>query len=229
MLPHTISDFESLKLPDWVSSLLLDLDNTCYSYEPCHLIGLAAAQSLLESSVGPIPDFLGRYTEAQKKIKGRIPTLAASHSRILYFQALLEEAPFKTTATHCYDLEQLYWKEFMKTMVPTVGVIDFLKTARSCGVKVVIVSDLTTAIQCEKINRLGLTTLIDALVTSEETGAEKPDPRCFKLALEKIGATAQTAVMIGDSQVRDIAGAQAVGIPTILFSHEDQTPARPIL
>lgn len=229
MPPTTITNFRNLTLPSWVRGLLLDLDNTCYEYEPCHIHGLTAVRDALEALVGPIPDFLNRYTAAQKLVKGRIPTLAASHSRILYFQALLEALPHKTTATQCSALEQLYWEQFMKTMVPTEGIKRFLQEQRSNGVKVAIVSDLTTAIQCQKLDYLGLTPFIDALVTSEEVGAEKPNLRCFTLALQKISTTPENSVMIGDNPARDIDGAKALGITAILFTHEDQIPPKSLI
>jgi putative hydrolase of the HAD superfamily len=43
----------------------------------------------------------------------------------------------------------------------------------------------------------------------------KPDPAIFRHALERIGATAREAVMIGDSWTNDVVGASAVGIRAI--------------
>jgi FMN phosphatase YigB (HAD superfamily) len=54
--------------------------------------------------------------------------------------------------------------------------------------------------------------LVDALITSEEVGAPKPDPRIYQVALERLGAEAAQTVMVGDNWTADVVGALAVGI-----------------
>ena len=84
---------------------------------------------------------------------------------------------------------------------------------------IAMVSDLTTTIQCEKITSLGISQFVDVLITSEEAGAEKPDPICFNLVLEKTGYQTSETVIIGDSLERDILGAKKIGASSILITH----------
>ncbi len=44
----------------------------------------------------------------------------------------------------------------------------------------------------------------------------KPEPAMYELALEKLGASREQTLMIGDNLVTDIEGANRLGIPTIL-------------
>jgi len=46
----------------------------------------------------------------------------------------------------------------------------------------------------------------------------KPEPPLFQMALERLGLTAVTTAMVGDSIPSDIKGARAVGMPTVLYA-----------
>jgi putative hydrolase of the HAD superfamily len=60
--------------------------------------------------------------------------------------------------------------------------------------------------------------LVDAVVVSGDEGISKPDPRIFQIALERLGAAAEQAVMFGDSWAADIVGAARAGIRPIWFN-----------
>jgi HAD superfamily hydrolase (TIGR01509 family) len=51
---------------------------------------------------------------------------------------------------------------------------------------------------------------VDEYVLSYEVGAIKPNPEIFETALERLGVTAEDALMVGDSEEAD-GGARAVG------------------
>jgi putative hydrolase of the HAD superfamily len=46
---------------------------------------------------------------------------------------------------------------------------------------------------------------------SRDAGVEKPDRRIFEIACEKAGCQPNEFLMVGDSLVNDVAGAQAFG------------------
>lgn len=75
------------------------------------------------------------------------------------------------------------------------------------------------------VEGLGLAELMGAVLSSAETGYEKPHPQAFALALERFGNPEQVW-MIGDNPVADVAGAEAVGIPAILARTEAATANR---
>lgn len=55
------------------------------------------------------------------------------------------------------------------------------------------------------------------VIDSNVVGVAKPDPRIFKIALERAGATADATVHVGDTLVSDVRGARAAGITPIHF------------
>src|SRR5262249_39766312 len=69
------------------------------------------------------------------------------------------------------------------------------------------ITDQTARLQLEKVLRLNLQGYIFAIVSSEEAGYEKPHPRIFELAAEKLSADPSTLCIIGDDWDKDIEGA----------------------
>jgi HAD superfamily hydrolase (TIGR01662 family) len=70
------------------------------------------------------------------------------------------------------------------------------------------------------LDSLGLLRYIDAIVTSVDVREEKPHPRIFRTALERLGLQANESAMIGNDIAQDMAGAQKLGMTTILVNRE---------
>jgi putative hydrolase of the HAD superfamily len=58
----------------------------------------------------------------------------------------------------------------------------------------------------------GISALFSVIVDSTQVGCMKPHPLIFKSALDALGLTAADAVFVGDSLLRDMAGARAIGM-----------------
>jgi FMN phosphatase YigB (HAD superfamily) len=72
--------------------------------------------------------------------------------------------------------------------------------------------------------------LFDALAISEQVGFEKPDPRIFRSALDalKIGPGEYArVVMVGNNLIRDIRGANRLGLMSIWFHWNERYLADP--
>lgn len=73
--------------------------------------------------------------------------------------------------------------------------------------------------------------LFDALIISEEVKAEKPDSRMFHAAMKRLNlheSDKKRIVMIGNNLERDIAGANRLGICSILLSFSPRYRMHPI-
>ncbi|MDP9531900.1 HAD-IA family hydrolase [Pseudomonas protegens] len=73
------------------------------------------------------------------------------------------------------------------------------------------------------VRRLGLADYFKFALCAEDIGVAKPDARLFHEALQRGGATAETAVHIGDHPGDDIAGAQQAGLRAIWFNPAGKT------
>ena len=141
---------------------------------------------------------------------------------MLYMQRLCELLDVNPVdyAPEMYDA---YWDHFLDSMVLFDGAGECLEKCRSRGLKTVLVTNMTAQIQYRKLRKLGLGSLFDTLVISEEAGMEKPDPAIFAYALHKTGLRAGNCVHIGDSFNGDVLGARGAGIPSIWFSSDTQS------
>ena len=82
---------------------------------------------------------------------------------------------------------------------------------------VVLLSDGEPVSQEAKIGALGISALVRGAVLSDRFGREfrKPHPRPFLAALDLLGESARTVVMIGDRPGKDVAGAAGVGMRAV--------------
>lgn len=200
--------------------ICLDLDNTLYDYSAAH-------KPALEESLRWLCQALNReresvqsaYAQARQRVNHDLHGLASSHSRLLYFQGVCEyfgASPYETAVA----AEDRYWQNFFENMHLRPGVLEFFQSMKNTPI--VIVTDLTTRIQFQKITHLQLAPLLKAIVTSEEAGHEKPHPRIFELAADKLQVPPADLCMIGDSWERDIEGALKFGMRSFWFREDSQ-------
>jgi FMN phosphatase YigB (HAD superfamily) len=78
------------------------------------------------------------------------------------------------------------------------------------SIPIVIVTDLTAAIQFRKLDSWKISPFIHSCVASEESGKEKPNLDSFKLACEKAGYSDGRIWMIGDDIEKDMKGAKQI-------------------
>ena len=64
----------------------------------------------------------------------------------------------------------------------------------------------------------------DSIISSQEIGVRKPDPKIYRAALQQLGVTSDQVAFVGHKAV-ELDGARAVGIKTIAFNYEDNANA----
>lgn len=211
------------RLPD---AFLFDTDNTLYPYDPAHASAMMAVRRKVASSfsIGEV-DVDKAYDEARRQIKHRLSDTAASHSRLLYFQRMLEIMGLGSQVLLALDFEQTYWRSFLGNAVLFDGVKDVLDDIRLLGIPTAVVTDLTAQIQFRKMVYLGLDHYFDYIVTSEEAGHDKPHETPFQIATEKLRTKGDRIWMIGDNPVNDILGAREKINAVTLQKIHSGTPA----
>jgi len=113
------------------------------------------------------------------------------------------------------DLARCYRQTYERVWQAVPGALALAAAIRDAGLKLVIVTNNVVSEQRLKVDRCGLAPLIDVLLASEEAGFLKPDPRIFEIALSRVNARADEAVMLGDAWATDIEGARAAGIRAV--------------
>lgn len=202
-----------------IKGLLLDLDDTIYAYQPCHKAGFEACKALAKEKYNiEIEDFEKAWKIGRNQVHQDLIGQGASHSRLLYVQKLYEKLFNKTNPYFSLEMEETYWGAFLKHMEYNPGVEGFLQEAKKMGIKMCVLTDLTTQIQMQKWIKLDLGRFVDFLVTSEEVGVEKPNAKMFEAALVKLNLNASDVAMIGDNLEKDIKGAEKLGIKAFHIS-----------
>lgn len=77
--------------------------------------------------------------------------------------------------------------------------------------KMHIITNGFEEVQHVKLACSGITEFFDVVLTSEQAGARKPDPRIFHHALQLAKADQQNSLMVGDNPEADMAGARNAG------------------
>ncbi len=74
------------------------------------------------------------------------------------------------------------------------------------------------------VDKAGVRSYLDEILTSAAQGVRKPNPRIFLNMLERLGVTPSRAAMVGDTLGADILGARNAGIYSIWITRRADTP-----
>ena len=210
----------NLKKPE---AVLFDTDNTLYDYYPANLAAEEASFRKANNLLGiERKTFNKYYILARKEVKMNLQDTASSHSRLLYFQRMIELLGYKAKILLALDLEQTFWRTFLANAPLFPKVEDTLFYLKKKNIPIGVVTDLTSHIQLRKLTYFGLEDTFDAVVTSEEVGKDKPDKRNFTLLLKKLNLKESSYFwMIGDNAKADIYGAKKMGGVTFQKIHSN--------
>jgi HAD superfamily hydrolase (TIGR01509 family) len=143
----------------------------------------------------------------------------------VYFDLVLTEAGIALSEATAAALAELHtyhqrfnlWEDVPDEVRPA------LASLRAAGLRLVVVSNANGTLH-RAFARLGLTEAVDTIFDSYDEGVEKPDPRFFRLALDRTGADSRTTLHIGDLYYVDVVGARAAGITPVLLDVADLYP-----
>lgn len=105
------------------------------------------------------------------------------------------------------------------------GMSKALRVLKARGYPFGLVADTRAKTAWNVLHQHDLYDLFDALAVSEEVGCEKPDARIFRAALDalKIAPTDYARVlMVGNNLMRDVRGANQLGLVPIWFHWNDR-------
>ncbi len=199
-----------------IRTILFDIDNTLYDYDRGNEAALRVVCAYCKEHFGWKEEvtFL-RQKQARKDVEAVIGTnCAASHNRLIRFQRMLEKENLPLEP-HVMNLYHGYWDTLIDTIEPTEDVTSFFRWAKETHRRIGIATNMTAYIQYKKLQKLSVLQDVDFMVTSEEVGAEKPDPAFFSYCMGKANCATQECLMIGDSLKGDVLGARNAGLQAL--------------
>jgi putative hydrolase of the HAD superfamily len=148
-------------------------------------------------------------------------TVARSNDRSrgwLYMELVLERAGVEPTPAviaalaevQAYHAEHNLWE----TLCP--GAREGLERLATGTARLVVVSNANGRLHAV-LERLDLARYFHVAFDSHLEGVEKPDPRLFRIALERSGGRPETTVHVGDLYAVDVLGARSAGIEAWLI------------
>lgn len=201
-----------------IRALLFDLDDTLLETHESHAAAvLAGARYAATRQPGrSVEELAAAFHSVQRRLEATLEEGATYHTHELFRTATWRDALAEVGLSPELGMEaaQVYLAERRSRYRLYAEVPALLADLRR-SYRLVLVTNGLADQQREKIRAVDLERRVDAVLVSGEVGSWKPDSGIFRLALERAGVGPEEALMLGDNPMRDVAGAQAVGIRAV--------------
>jgi 2-haloacid dehalogenase len=108
----------------------------------------------------------------------------------------------------------------MSTMPAYIDAPAALEQLRGVGLRLGVLTQSAAAAADAVLRFAGLRDRIETVISAPESGAFKPDPRPYRMALERVGAPAGEVALVA-AHWWDVAGAKAAGLRTGWVARRD--------
>lgn len=211
-------------------AVLFDFGGTLYDYRS---LAPGDAESLVElaRSVGidaPLEALQRAHREALRRVFRDYLMRPSYLHRDLFRDAVVTMAGDLGVELSDEDYEryrQRQWELHQRDFRLRDGASETLGELRSRGLHLGIVSNIDEDQLAHMGELAGLRRFFDSILSSEAARSCKPDPAIFEEALRRAGCEPGEALFIGDSIDQDVAGANRVGLRSVLIWHREDREA----
>ena len=207
-------------------ALFLDLDGTLCDARPAWTAGVTAAFELLASHRPDIDrqHAIDEWNTVNQRLLSRLDAgeLSMKQVRQRRFRLLLKrlDAEEDDLAEELNDVLAHVRLSNMYLFDDALPTLRMLRARYHVGIITNGAGDDHDDSQWSVLRQLGLLDLVDSVWISDEVGFRKPDPRLFEGALEEVGVDPAETAHVGDSPAKDVAGANAAGLTSVLLWRE---------
>jgi HAD superfamily hydrolase (TIGR01549 family) len=201
-------------------AVLFDLDDTLFDHQHSTRAALTMLHARYSAFAGwSVDEFVARNNEQLEQLHLRVlaGTMGIDDARIQRFGTLFTSAGQPQPIDVIRRVAAQYRESYVAARQLVDGALDVVRTLASKR-RVGVVTNNVVPEQLQKIADLGLEPWLHTVVISDAVGVTKPAPRIFRIALDRLGVDAASAVMVGDAWGTDIAGARAAGIDAVWFN-----------
>lgn len=193
--------------------LLMDADMTIYDF---HTAEKEALKCVLEYLQIDDPEATAIYSKINAQCWADLEKglITQDELRVRRFRELMEYYKIENEEA---DVPQMYVEALSKQSQLLPGALEAVKELAKMA-PIAIVTNGIPYVQHGRFDESGVRPYIKELVISGEEGVFKPDPRLIEIALERMGATKERALMVGDSLGSDILGAQRAGVDACWYN-----------
>lgn len=200
--------------------VFLDADDSIFDYTQAEEFALKHAM-LAAGHYYDADEHLQLYREINKNLwnkfeKGEITSKELRKRRFV---------KFSTETGHEFDPEEFSGSYLYFLSQSTYEIEDAYELLKYLSEKyeIVIITNGLAEVQRARFEKSRLSKFFNHVIISDEVKCKKPDPRIFKIAMEKSSTNEKSEIMmIGDSLTSDILGGNNFGIETCHFNTQNQ-------
>ncbi|ACQ79822.1 HAD-superfamily hydrolase, subfamily IA, variant 1 [Beutenbergia cavernae DSM 12333] len=202
--------------PDGVTGVLFDIDDTLVDTRTAFAVALDAVVDAYLPGLGA-PERAevlamwradtGRYYKAY--IRGELTQTAQRHARAQQILDAFGGPTLDDAGLAAWD--QVYLAAFADGWVAHPEAVEVVGQLREAGIAVGALTNATREMQVLKLERTGFSDL-PLLLTVDDLGVGKPDPRVFLEAVRLLGTSPGETVYVGDELDTDAFGARDAGL-----------------
>ena len=143
--------------------------------------------------------------------------LIGSHDSHILLE-LLERSPEKITMEQLLQKRKEIGNTYENGCIkPMDGVLEFIAGLKKQGKKLAVVSSTSTRLIVVALNRMKMLGLFDVLVCGDMCRNRKPDPECYRKAMQYLEAKPEECIAIEDSFI-GIQAAKAANIEVVAYT-----------
>jgi HAD superfamily hydrolase (TIGR01549 family) len=165
-------------------------------------------------------DLFVAWTQANREVNFQY----ASH--FMQEEPIVQEAlkrlgmPSQERALAAPEVLRVYREAFKSVLeeLPMEETRAMLRDLKGRGKGLVVLSNDREFATPTMLRWMGLFDCFDLVLTSEEMGLEKPDPRIFEVLSQRLRCAKQRIVYVGDDPLRDVSAGKSAGLSVILYA-----------
>ena len=210
-------------------AVLFDLDDTIYDHrfasrralawlrehqDSLRSVPLGALEEEYEVQMNALHPLVlaGQFTPQQARTE-RLRRIFADHGE-------------RITGAEAKRRSKGYRAAYLRSERAVPGVRAVVRRLARRGHPLGVVTNNSVVDQRRKLEVCGVAPYLRTMVISQAVGLQKPDPRIFRIALDRLGVEPSETTMVGDSYSSDVVGARSAGITPVWLNRRGLRPPR---
>ena len=188
-------------------AVIFDMDGVLIDSEPIHVaiekklyakLGIDVPEALHRSFMGASNDFM--YSDLRSRFN------------------------LKESVKELKEKDELFRSDYfnhLDTIPLNEGLISLLGEIKTAGLKLAVATSSSPKIANILLNKCGIASFFDAIVTTSEAGKSKPSPDVYLLAAQKIGVLPENCIVFEDSP-NGLIAAKSAGMFCLVIQSDDE-------
>ena len=191
-----------MRIPE---AVIFDMDGVLIDSEPIHVgiekqlfdkLGIDVSETVHRSYMGASNEFM--YSDLRSRFK-----LSESVNELIESDEL-----FRSDYFHRLDI-----------IPANEGLISLLGQIKAAGLKLAVATSSSPEIANLLLNKCGIASYFDAIVTTSEAGKSKPSPDVYLLAAQRIGISPEDCIVFEDSP-NGLSAAKSAGMFCVVIQSD---------